>query len=388
MARRLLFALLVSLAAAGAATAQAPSESKTSSELEASIAQLGVFEFDVRNVAARRIRRAPASQATVALTAAVRAHADQFVRFRSLVLLTAFNDPATPELMRSVLRDRNDRIREVAYRWFALYPEPALAPTLLELLQTEQAEFVRPALVMALAALGSDPQVQRALISEAGRGLDFFRIAVIEALGQQRATFAADTIAEVAKIEGPLQDDAVLALARIGDARARTVVAPAGASGAAVAMALLAAPCLIGGDCAAAAKSLADAALNREAAAPAVQAAVTALAAVAGKPDMAATNALVTVVNNGSPAARDRASVELSVLAIRNPQHALAWLESLASGADREDALELLRRGFDRMEEDFAEEQFYATARAHYWAAAEGSSVRARVAALIDALTF
>ena len=86
----------------------------------------------------------------------------------------------------------------------------------------------------ALAALGSDPQVQRALIAEAGRGLDFFRSAVIEALGEHRAAYAVDAIAAVAKLDGPLQDDAVLALGRIGDrARGRGAgVADAGAAGA------------------------------------------------------------------------------------------------------------------------------------------------------------
>ncbi len=91
--------------------------------------------------------------------------------------------------------------------------------TLLAALQTEQAEFVRPALVSALAALGNDPQVQRALVAEAGRGLDFFRIGVIEALGERRAAYAVDTIVAAAKLDGPIQDDAVLALGRIGGAR-------------------------------------------------------------------------------------------------------------------------------------------------------------------------
>jgi HEAT repeat protein len=191
----------------------------------------------------------PGPEAVPALVAAARSHADQFVRYRALVLVTAFNDRGTPDLMRSLLRDRNDRVREVAYRWFAQHPEPAMASTLLELLQSEQAEFVRPALVSALAALGADAAVQRALVAEAGRGLDFFRIAVVEALGQRQAVYAADVIADIAKIDGPLQDDAVLALARIGDMRATQVAAPPGNAGASVVASQHAARCLLGADC-------------------------------------------------------------------------------------------------------------------------------------------
>ena len=71
-----------------------------------------------------------------------------------------------------------------------------MAPTLLSSLQTEQAEFVRPAVVSALAALGDDTRVQRALLGEIGRGLDFFRGAVIDALGRRRAAYALDGVAD------------------------------------------------------------------------------------------------------------------------------------------------------------------------------------------------
>jgi len=48
----------------------------------------------------------------------------------------------------------------------------------------------------------------------------------------------------------------------------------------------------------------------------------------------------------------------------------------------------MLRTGFERLEEDFAEEQFFAAARAAYWAAPETSATRTRVAALIEKLEF
>ena len=52
---------------------------------------------------------------------------------------------------------------------------------------------------------------------DVGRGEDFFRGAVIEALGDYKAQYAVPAILTVAKLDGPLQDDAVLALGKIGD---------------------------------------------------------------------------------------------------------------------------------------------------------------------------
>ena len=49
------------------------------------------------------------------------------------------------------------------------------------------------------------------------RGEDYFRSAVIEALGDYRAAYAYDVLVEVAMLDGPLQDDAALALGKIGE---------------------------------------------------------------------------------------------------------------------------------------------------------------------------
>ena len=43
---------------------------------------------------------------------------------------------------------------------------------------------------------------------------------MIEALGDHRLAYATDKLIEIAKREGPLQDDAILALGKIGDKRA------------------------------------------------------------------------------------------------------------------------------------------------------------------------
>jgi hypothetical protein len=50
--------------------------------------------------------------------------------------------------------------------------------------------------------------------------------------------------------------------------------------------------------------------------------------------------------------------------------------------------LALVKDGFELLEEDVAEEAFYASVRASYWKAADGSPVRASAAALIDGLDF
>ena len=100
-----------------------------------------------------------------------------------------------------------------------------MLPDLLAALDKEQAEFVRPALIRALAAHGDDARVQPVLVREAGRGEDFFRSAVIEALGDYKAKYAFDALNAIAKLDGPLQDDAALALGKIGDQRALETLA-------------------------------------------------------------------------------------------------------------------------------------------------------------------
>ena len=63
------------------------------------------------------------------------------------------------------------------------------------------------------------------------RGEDDFRGAVIEALGDYKAAYAVAAIIEVAKLDGPLQDDAITALGKIGDGVARDDAGRAAAVG-------------------------------------------------------------------------------------------------------------------------------------------------------------
>ena len=61
-----------------------------------------------------------------ALLQAVSEHADGYIRFRSLTLLTGFNDPRTADQMQEALASPNDRLREVAYGYFEHHPDRAL----------------------------------------------------------------------------------------------------------------------------------------------------------------------------------------------------------------------------------------------------------------------
>ena len=356
-------------------------------DLTRSIDSLSAFDYATRMNAARAVRRAAPSAAVAALTRAVRGHTDQFVRHRALVLLTSFNDPATPLLMRSLIGDRNDRVRETAYRWFERRPDPGLAETLLTALNTEQAEFVRPALIRAVAALPSDDRVQRALTAEAGRGLDFFRSTVIEVLGEHRAAYAVPAVAAVADLEGPLQDDAVLALGRIGDRRAVAALASSTGAPQEIAPALQAAQCLLGDNCEGRIAWLAQAARSPAARPETARAAIAALGVVAAQGQAVALQALMGLANEDAERLRREATFAFSGVALRQPDEIIMWLGAAPDDV-RARAIDLLREGFEGLEEEFAEEYFFAVARAAYWRADEGSARRTSIATLIDRLEF
>ena len=123
--------------------------------IQSSINALGNLDFPVRMQASRALRRAPAEAVVPALMKAVEGHKDQFVRFRALVLLFGFNDSRTGELVRQTLADPNDRLRTVAYMYYEHHPSEKVTPVLLDALEREESEFVRPALIRALAAQGA-----------------------------------------------------------------------------------------------------------------------------------------------------------------------------------------------------------------------------------------
>jgi hypothetical protein len=72
-------------------------------------------------------------------------------------------------------------------------------------------------------------------------------------------------------------------------------------------------------------------------------------------------------------------------VALRNAPIVLKLLEKETI---REPAIELLREAFDMLEEDFDEEQFFATVRRAYWQAPAGSPARVVADTLIRKLEF
>src|SRR5258708_31382719 len=119
-------------------------------------------------------------------------------------------------------------------------------------LDKEQGEFVRPSLVRAVAALAAtagneSTRARQALLREVARGEDFFRSAVIEALGDYKAQYAVDALSVIATLDGPLQDYAALALGKIGAPRALETLAGLQPSAPRQAHTSVAAPlCLLG----------------------------------------------------------------------------------------------------------------------------------------------
>jgi HEAT repeat protein len=363
--------------------------SVTLDELHQAIDHLGAFEDAVRQSAARTVRRAPGPMALVALTDAADRHADGYVRYRALVLLSGYGDPRVRAAMERARKMPNDRLRAVAYEYFEQHPEPALLPVLLAAFDGETAEFVRPSLARALAAQGADPQVQQVLTRDVMRGQDFFRSTVIEALGDYKATYAEKAIGEVARLDGPLQDDATLALGRIGDMAALSVLAELQHTAPQENQPVIAAAiCLLGVNCETQRGYLirtltfADKVGGHQ---ELLRSAATALGAIAETGDTKALDAIVDLGAQAGEAARAPLALALAAVAVKNPDFVLEALTRRQSGKA---AITLLQDGFDMLEEDFAEEGFFVAIRRAYWAAPEGSAARATAQALIDQLGF
>lgn len=357
--------------------------------IQAAIDSLGNLEFPVRMNASRTLRRAPAAVVTPALIRAVESHKDQFVRFRALVLLTGFNDARTAELVREIASNPNDRLRAVAYMYYEHHPSPAVLPALLKALAREESEFVRPALIRALAAQGTDPRVRETLLVEVGRGQDFFRSGVIEALGDYRGSYAVESLLSIARLTGPLQADAVIALGKLKDKRAMEALAALQRSAPReIQPTIAAAICLLGVNCenhiAYLIETLSFADKN-----PGYQEllrnTVSALVALANTGSAPALTALVDVGISAVDPPRAPMALGVGTIAVRNTPLMLAFLESYK---DADAAMSLIAEGFDMLEEDYEEESFFVTVRKGYWQAAESSATRSVGQALIDKLEF
>ena len=384
--RTLVVLALVAMGATG--RAQQPAAGATAN-LDQTVANLGSFDFPTRTSAARAIRRMPAATVSPVLVRAARSHADEYVRFRALVLLSGLDEKATAPLMREVLADRNDRLRTLAFQWFERHPDPDVLPAMVTAFQKELSEFVRPALTRAIAAQGKDPRAREVMLPLVTRGEDFFRGAVLEALGDYDGTYALPRIIEVAKLEGPLQDDAITALGKIGDRSARPVLVELQQAGEPeVQPTVSAALCLLQIDCEARVKFLQTTltfAAGREGYQPLLRGVVHALSslAVRGRAD-----AFVPLLDAGiasTDPARAAIALGVGLVALRNPP---LLLDVLEKRSDREGAMTLLVEAFDMLSEDFEEERFYVQMRQIYWAAPEGSARRGLAEQLIERLEF
>jgi HEAT repeat protein len=361
----------------------------SAAQLQAAIGKLGDLDYATRTNASRLVRRTPTAQAVTALLRAVSEEADGYVRYRALVLLTGFNDPRTKDAMRESLVSPNDRQRTVAYSYFEHNPDRALVPQFLAALDKEQAEFVRPALVRALSAHGDDPRVRQALLREVARGEDFFRSAVIEALGDHKALYALDALAAVAALDGPLQDDAALALGKIGDKRAlETLAAIQRTAPRQTQPSIAAGICLLGINCESHRGYLSEALKFSDKNAgfqELLRAAANGLGVLAVAGHVEAADDLIAIGMPSTDPTRAPVALALAAVALRNTPLTMALLEKRA---DRDGAIALMAEGFDMLEEDLDKERFFALARRTFWESPDASPRRALMQTLIGKLDF
>jgi HEAT repeat protein len=375
------FAFLLPQAPPGASVAPA--------QLKTAIDSLGKFDDAVRTSASATVRRAPAAQAVPALLAAASEHPDGYVRFRALVLLSGFNDPRARDVMVAALDEPNDRLRAVGYAYFEHNPEPGMAERLLAALNKEESEFVRPALTRALAAYGSDPRVQTAMNGLVMKGQDLFRSAVIEALGDYKAVYALQPITAVAKLDGPLQEDAILALGKIGDKRSLPTLAGLQQSAPKnLQPEIAAAICLLGTNCDLHQRYILESltfGVKNIGYQELLRSSAKALGALAQEGHADAAGALIDFGVPARDPARSPIALAFGTVALRNPSLVLKVLQSRT---DLEQSALLLRDAFDMLEEDFEEERFFATVRRTYWQSSAGSAERRVAEALIKTLEF
>lgn len=365
----------------------------TSAEIAAAINGLGSFDFKMRTDAARRLRRVSPAVVAPQLVRAAREHQDEYVRFRALVILTGVSDADARPLMRELVADHNDRVRTVVYQYFEHHPDPAILPALIAKLPDERSEFVRPALTRALAAHGTDPRARAALQPLVLRGEDLFRGAVIGALGDYDGKSALADIIQVAKLDGPLQDDAVTAIGKLGGATERSLLASLRQSAAAdVQPTVSAALCLLQIECAAQEKYLYDTlafavSITGTDFQPLLRGVVHGLGMLAERGNERALSALLTTGAKIQDPYRAPVALGVGEIALRNPAF---LLRVIANGPreNRNGAIDLLQDAFDMLSEDFEEEQFFIETRRALLAAPPGSATRAVAEALIETLEF
>jgi HEAT repeat protein len=388
MTRRVIAGIM---AAAVLAAPQSAQSAQSAEEIDAAIERLGDFDYAARMEASRLVRRAAPDLAVPILLRVARGHEDTYVQFRAAVLLVGFGDERAREFYATAHEIGNDRVRAAAYEYFEHAPDPAMLPMLLEALERETSEFVRPALVRALAAHDADPRARERLVRDVDRGEAYFRGAVIEALGDYDADYAVDALLVIARTDGPLRDDALLALGKIGDARALPVLREAQTSAAGTEQPIVSATaCLLGVSCETqrgyVVESLRYAAGVADGASQELlRGAATALAALAMREDRDALTALFDIGTGAGGTAREPIALALGTVTLRNPTFVSGMLRERP---DLEPSLRLLRDAFDMLDEDLAKEQFYVLMRRSYWGADAGSPEQRFAERAIQVLEF
>ena len=231
-------------------------------------------------------------------------------------------------------------------------------------------------------------EVRDRLLADIDRGVDFFRGAVIEALGDHGAGYAVEPLIRIASSEGPLQDDAVLALARIGDDSALGAVAALQGEDRDLEPMVSAAAAALGAEPSGHLQFVSDSLRFATAAGDElalVRSAAAGLGTLASTGNVGAVSVLFDVAIEAEPAARDAIALVLGTVAMRNPT---IVLDHLQTRADLSASTLVLRDSFDILDEDLEEERFFMAARSAFWAASEGSDARAVTDELIKALEF
>jgi hypothetical protein len=208
-------------------------------------------------------------------------------------------------------------------------------------------------------------------------------------MGDHKATYAIPALTTLAKQDGPLQDDAIIALGMMGDKKlVDTFAALQHGAKRERQPALAAAICLLGVNCESHERYLFET-IKFAIANPGFQdltrAAARGLSHLSAAGHANDWDALIQLGAGSVDPVRAPLALGFASAAVEQPEQALAAVQR---AADQKGALLLLRDGFDMLEEDYAEEQFYVTIRKAYWKLPEGDPTRKAAEALITTLEF
>ena len=209
---------------------------------------------------------------------------------------------------------------------------------------------------------------------------------MIAALGDYKAAGAVKPLSQIAEDDGPWKDEAVLALGKIGDKTTVGLLTSLQRTAAPETQpAVAAAACLLGSDCEAQRGLLVRTLTSTDRRPGLLRVAASGLSALAVNGDLEAGRALFDAGVPAVDPVRAPVSLALARLAVARPLPLVALLEERQ---DRDQALQLLRGGFDLLDDDFAEEQFFVALRTAYFAEPEESARRPLIQSVINMLEF